>query len=43
MPMEVRGSKQKFLSEFYEYAWFVGFVVAFVTYLFLMKRMIPEK
>jgi NCS1 family nucleobase:cation symporter-1 len=26
------------VSFLYDYAWFVGFAVAFLTYLFLMKR-----
>ncbi len=36
------GSVGSFLMGLYNYAWFVGFAVAFVTYLLLMKRrMIP--
>ena len=31
------------VSFLYDYAWFVGFAVAFVTYLFLMKRMVTNK
>jgi len=31
------------LGFLYDYAWFVGFAVAFVTYLFLMKSMVPGK
>ncbi len=31
------------VSFLYDYAWFVGFAVAFVTYLFLMKRIAANK
>ena len=31
------------VSFLYDYAWFVGFAVAFVTYLFLMKKMVPDE
>jgi len=31
------------VSFLYDYAWFVGFAVAFVTYLLLMNKMVPDK
>ena len=31
------------VSFLYDYAWFVGFAVAFVTYLLLMKRITVDK